>query len=221
MTRGRHRTKFRNEKANPLRKIPLEDLPGNESVRIRHSDREIGPSPHMAPFRRWLRKQVGRPWDDVYSEIAHVSKDYVASAALKETIGWYVELKVIMIKDKPHSCDGYGRMMNPLGGWMDEMYVHPETRTLSLARARKRPPCPEKPKDFILISKSDPGDCTLNAHGRVWDGIRVGYRKIDGIWYQVKEWYLRVRVDGFRVITKRQLNHKELKSLGLSNSPKL
>lgn len=42
--------------------------PRRESLRARWRSRK-GLNENLAPLRRYLRKQVGRPWDDVYSEI--------------------------------------------------------------------------------------------------------------------------------------------------------
>ena len=53
--------------------VPLDALPRYQSMRGAHTDRkEFGEN--LAPLRRWLLAQVGRPWDEVYSEACKVIK---------------------------------------------------------------------------------------------------------------------------------------------------
>jgi hypothetical protein len=51
---------------------PLEELPFQESMRRGHQHRGGLKllNENLAPLRRYLERQVGRPWDKVYSEIA-------------------------------------------------------------------------------------------------------------------------------------------------------
>jgi hypothetical protein len=56
-------------RGRPLR---LDDLPQHESMRRRHriaGDRKEL-NENLGPLRRYLERQVGRPWNKVYSEIA-------------------------------------------------------------------------------------------------------------------------------------------------------
>src|SRR5262249_40852920 len=48
-------------------------LPKFEGIRRPHLDRKWF-GEHLGPLRRWLRSQVGRPWNDVYSEACSVIK---------------------------------------------------------------------------------------------------------------------------------------------------
>ena len=53
--------------------VPLDALPRYQSMRGAHTDRkQFGEN--LAPLRRWLLAQVGRPWDEVYSEACKVIK---------------------------------------------------------------------------------------------------------------------------------------------------
>ena len=54
------------------RRWALEDLPSHEGMRraaaLRGDRKEL--NENLAPLRRYLEGQVGRPWDKVYAEIA-------------------------------------------------------------------------------------------------------------------------------------------------------
>jgi hypothetical protein len=47
----------------------LEDLPANLGMRRPYGHFGKNLDDHLGPLRRYLRKQVGRPWNKVYSEI--------------------------------------------------------------------------------------------------------------------------------------------------------
>lgn len=46
----------------------MEDLPRKESMKKKHKDRKTL-NENLNPLKRFLKSQVGRPWDDVYSDI--------------------------------------------------------------------------------------------------------------------------------------------------------
>ncbi len=48
----------------------LEEAPGKQGIRRRHKERTSKQlNDNLAPLRRYLLKQVGRPWNKVFSEI--------------------------------------------------------------------------------------------------------------------------------------------------------
>lgn len=88
---------------------------------------------HLSPLRRWVEKQVGRRWDDVYSEVCELFdrrsqiKDHVHVHLLRD----FVELNTRMI-------DGEVRVFSRWDGWIapetrwrrQRFYVHPVTGVL-------------------------------------------------------------------------------------------
>ena len=72
-------------KGNPLRKIAFEDLPTHESMKESHTDRRVV-NYNLGPLERWLFKQVGRPWDDVFSEASKKFKKKSISKLYAKTI---------------------------------------------------------------------------------------------------------------------------------------
>lgn len=213
--RGKYRTKFRSDKGNPNRKIAnLEDLSLAESIRFtvraqfRHSE------VHSSPFRRWLNSQVGRNWDEVYSEIAAASRRECGETTLRKMVSWFVTPGVVLL-------DGTYYQLERWGGWYalrnDTLFVHPETKVLTRYIAPKVKPRP-KPVTFILV-RDIPG--VIPGGIITYDGQRVGYRLMDGIWYYVVEQYAKSKWwaghEDIKRTTKRQLNSKELRDLNLSN----
>jgi hypothetical protein len=74
---GGHSTpgRERSTRERGIRRSPPEDWLGPRRMRMRPPEdwecRYLGD--RLAPLHRWLAKQVGRPWDDVYSEICQVA----------------------------------------------------------------------------------------------------------------------------------------------------
>ncbi len=155
------------------RSRPLEDLPAQEGMR--RSQRERGGykmlNENLAPLRRFLERQVGRPWDKVYSEIVerlrvdstvqqHVRdhlRDFVATRPRRGVSVWY--------RRRGESL------------WHQPLYVDPRdgilkrTDRLPEAKAQRRQEAErarlKSPADHVKLSS----DREL--------------RRIDGIWYEI------------------------------------
>lgn len=82
------------------------------------------------PIYRFLHKNVGRPWDDVYSEICE-NQDRRSTQGFHflEHIGWAVAQDVIMIGGKPYQTR-WGRRENFLDFPYTGYYVNPDTGIL-------------------------------------------------------------------------------------------
>ena len=118
---------------------------------------------NLAPLRRYLVRQVGRPWNKVYSEIRqtidtrsaiglHVLQhleDYVATDAF--------------IKDGVVCQWRWRGGAVPVRGW----YVHPGSGLLRFAK-RPETPVPTNPPEVVRVNDT------------------VQYRKIDGLWFRME-----------------------------------
>ena len=86
-------------------------------------------SDRLGPLRRYLRKQVGRPWDKVWSEISRTLDNRSLSGRhIFDHIRWEVEHHAWLCAD--------GRVCNPRGSGLlpvSGLYVHPRTRLLCYA----------------------------------------------------------------------------------------
>lgn len=102
----------------------LEDLPRCEGVRRRWTSCPKWQTDLLGPLERFLRKQVGRPWDTVYSEIcAEIRRDSAVQDHLRDHVLRLVKVHVILRDGVPCSGDGdhHGR---PLA----ESYWNPRPR---------------------------------------------------------------------------------------------
>jgi hypothetical protein len=127
---------------------------------------------HLGPLRRYLDRQVGRPWDKVFSEIcAHIDRSSAVQDHVRDHIADYVTTHVILIDGVP--CDGEGgrRYGTPLHQYRyHPWYVCPRTgllRRVKVTRQERRRPEPETPPKVVPV-----GD-TLQC------------RCLDGAWHLV------------------------------------
>jgi len=120
----RPRIKPRNNRKG--RRLELEDLPAHEGMRRAHAWRgdrkEL--NENLAPLRRYLAKQVGRPWDKVYSEIAaHLRADSAVQQHVRDHLRDFIAFTP---RRDIHDWRSFSR-----GGlWRQEFYVDPVTRFL-------------------------------------------------------------------------------------------
>lgn len=101
--------------------------PKRESMRRCWKDRKEL-SDNLNPLWRYLDKQVGRLWDDVWSEIS-ATLDFrgVLGFHVKSHIDEHVQLHVRLINGEPHEVRRYGdNRWEPVTG----LYVHPKDGTL-------------------------------------------------------------------------------------------
>src|SRR6185436_19129482 len=75
----------------------LEDLPTKEGIRRRHTRDSKALNEHLQPLVRFLRKQVGRPWDAVYRDIsARLRPKSVVQQHVRDHVWDYVERHVTL-----------------------------------------------------------------------------------------------------------------------------
>jgi len=97
---------------------------------------------HLAPLRRYLRAQVGRNWNDVYSDVCHAFGDVVSNGErLSDYIDWEVELNISV---RPE--DGELITERGYGVGADTLFVHPESGILTLSPSRPRRRYKHKPR---------------------------------------------------------------------------
>ncbi len=115
-----------------------EFAPTVESMRRRRHDKTL--NENLAPLYRFLRKNVGRPWNKVRSEIAeHVRPTSAVQAHVLQHLRDFVEEHPVMVDGAPH-CIAYGGL-RPLvvgGGRYRSLYVDPKTGILRIAEKPRR-----------------------------------------------------------------------------------
>ena len=118
----------------------LADLPNKEGIRksytIRGTDKEL--NENLAPLKRYLRKQVGRPWNAVYRDISAVLNSRSAvQQHVRDHLWDFVAEHVILgergavFKAPPNPWFGSGRLRP------GQLYIHPRTGLLLAVKRKK------------------------------------------------------------------------------------
>ena len=192
---------------------------------------------NLAPLKRYLHKQVGRRWDDVFSEICqHLDTGSTVKMHVREHLDDFVDRHVRRKADgELWTVQGWGGETKLINQWV-ELYVDPddgrikETRALCkkhgvlFARNRWRRDKRLKSKPDAFIKKAGHLQWFVRLDG-VWYLVQLskeprcahGHGMSDGSLHKQLEahkWRLHER---WLVVYKKQLSGKELKSQNLSN----
>ncbi|MGC3959666.1 MAG: hypothetical protein QM813_17525 [Verrucomicrobiota bacterium] len=211
--------------------LPDELLPKFEGIKRPHRHRK-GLTDLLGPLKRWLQAQVGRAWNDVYSEACAVIKpDSIIRAHVKTHLLQFVERHTFMHEERVCVLEmGYrGRGIVPVEerryGW-NLFFVHPETGLLQVI--------PQMSKRVLRASEQK-----LPVAAR-WIGKNLAVQQIRGLWFACRF----ERPDGIKVpvydhalertlrreeitqhrhaylwcVHKRQLSHRELRRYDLRNA---
>jgi hypothetical protein len=214
--------------------LPDELQPKFEGIKRVHTQRK-GQRDLLGPLSRWLHAQVGRPWNDVYSEACTVSHpDNYVRVHVKTHLVEFVERRTFMHNGKVCVLDtGYcGRGIIPVTerryGW-NLFFVHPESGRL----------CAIPPKSRKALRAERRASRAENFR---WLIGNFALKQIEGIWFacqfravspqgpfkaydhaagqQVgRGGLLRHNGQYLHCINKRQLSRRELKRHGLRNAP--
>lgn len=115
----------------------------------------------LRPIIRYLQKQVGRPWNDVWSEICSNNQDFMGDHLRRHVLGYVsekvrIEDDVIIDLERNYPVYSYG----------DRFYVDPSSGILKKV---PRKSFRRSKAVFKIVSMDD-----------------MDYFKHDGIWYRVK-----------------------------------
>ena len=126
-----------------------------------------------AVLKRWLKSKVGKPWDKVYSEICEAIPD--RGDGVRDRVEWFVELHAQIVIGKkgqkiPCYKTGCRYLHRETSIRVGELYVCPNSGLLKEVRPPKHPQKKEEnPREVIFTNDN-----------------YTQYRKIEGIWYEVK-----------------------------------
>jgi hypothetical protein len=155
------------------RRLELEDLPAHEGMRRGHAWRGERKqlNENLAPLRRYLAQQVGRPWNKVYSEIAaHLRVDSAVQQHVRDHLRDFVALA-------PRRNIHDGRSLFRGGLWWQRFYVDPATgllcRTdrLSEEKVRRRSGQNRQPPPIKCVILAV--DCELRLINDLWYEVRL------------------------------------------------
>lgn len=155
------------------RAVALEDLPRHEGVRRRHkiSGNWKSLNENLAPLRRFLDKQVGRPWDKVFADIsARLRPTNAVQQHVRDHLKDFVAVK-------PRRGVGR-RWLRDEKPWYEPLYVDPRdgilkrTADLPEVRACRRKEAARKRQAPAIDRVALTTDREL--------------REVDGIWYEAQ-----------------------------------
>lgn len=111
----------------------LEDAPSKLGMKLPHAEKWL--NENLAPLRRWLLAQAGRPWAAVRSEIrAVVDARSATKLHVLQHVADYVEENVTLVEGRPHRLR-WGWREPLVAGWKGmPLWVCPRTGLL------RRPP---------------------------------------------------------------------------------
>ena len=155
------------------RRVDLEDLPSR--IGMRRDRWEHGGhkefNENLAPLRRYLHKQVGRRWDDVFSEIcANLRVDSTVQQHVRDHVKEFVELHPRERWVTVFRAGGEGERVR-VDPWQD-LYVDPVDGILKRNHARDERAAECRRKVKPTVSKEL--------------GPMHELRLIDGIWYEIE-----------------------------------
>lgn len=177
-----------------------------------------------APLRHYLVSQVGRPWNQVFSDISHSTRSKSLTAGeVRQAIEGMVEQNVQLIDGKPH--DERGLPIN--SSFWSPVWVHPETGILMRSpqqpkRRYKRKPTFEqieidantklvKINDLWFVVNFEPLPTKLNPEDPERDVVLkvaasmgyTGYRGVGGDFR--REWGGNIYAVSKRAASKKQI----------------
>ncbi|TXI45467.1 MAG: hypothetical protein E6Q50_16945 [Lysobacter sp.] len=162
--------------------IDLDDSPRQEGLRRRHR-RHKWLNENLAPLRRYLASQVGRPWDKVFSDIcAGIDRRNTVQRHIHQHLEDFVAIRVYDV-DGVFQIDGRWRGRVPLADhWAPKFYVHPRHGLLCVNedRIQTRRDYARKRKASLRAARED--RC---VNRRILDASTQLHR-IDGVWYRVE-----------------------------------
>ncbi len=115
-----------------------DDLPLREGMRRPHTLRRTRKqlNENLGPLKKYLRRQVGRPWNVVYREISERLRPTSAvQQHVRDHLWQFVERHAELdprggVHRAPHRCSGGWCQALPPG----KLYVHPRTGLLSVVK---------------------------------------------------------------------------------------
>lgn len=145
-----------------IQQTGIDNLPRREPLLGRWRGKGRWLNEHLGPMRRFLRSNVGRPWNKVHQELCeHVSFDNPMQSHVLTHVFDYVQQHVEVRGREVFSLDRWrrGRALQP-----GTMYICPATGLLKLVRA----PIPSRPPERIGLGKL------------------LQYHRRDGAWWELR-----------------------------------
>lgn len=156
-----------------------EDQTQYESLKFRHRSHKWL-NENLNPLRRYLEAQVGRRWDQVYSELcARIDRRNTVQQHIHQHLDQFVALRVVVFDGRLHLDHGWGGLKPLSDPWAPKLYVDPDSGLLldnrgaiAARRALRRRRATER------AAQASPDLRRVDELHQL--------RRIDGIWYEVE-----------------------------------
>jgi len=130
---------------------------------------------NLRPLQRYLRSQVGRPWNKVYSEIARtIDRRNTVQQHVYQHIEDFVAVKVAWQDGRLVDLDAYGGIAD----LSQELYVDPRTGLLRLNKNYR-----SWRQRYRENARAD--EAEIHARRRIVDDL-TQLHLIDGEWYEIR-----------------------------------
>jgi hypothetical protein len=196
---------------------------------------------NLAPLKRYIGRQVNRPWNKVYSEIKAVNKGdgAVANHIFQHLFG-FIEINTEKIGDVVYSKGEYRISELRIG----DLYVDPDDGIIKIYKKNLIKGRKKRNIEYAKMREEKLDDNGLGFMTKKINGITLG--RVGGIWYECRMadipgmrtyrhydgtvtsfWpFVSCKIRGYvsrqynnteYCVYKRQLNSKELSKFGLTN----
>ncbi len=218
-------------KMGRVKNLPDDLLPKVQGMRRPYKNQKAF-TDLLGPLKRWLRAQVGRRWNDAYSEACEVIKpDSVVRLHIKTHLFEFVERHTFMRGGEVCFLERFSGRALPVQSrrfGREQFYVHPESGLLLDVK-------PESRREWRKAQRAKKPP-TLK-----WLDARSALKRIKGIWFmcEFREVPVNVRFRAYdhaleqiagrgtltnresvflHCFSKRQLSRRELRRYGVNNA---
>lgn len=179
--------------AQKIRPVEVHEDFDSGPVRAPSSRWEKSFGEHLTPLWRFVRRNVGRPWDKVYSEVrSQLDGRSVTGKHVLDHLGWEVTTDVVMVDGKPMH-DRWGHRTNVYG-----FYVDPRTGILREAPSWNAQRRREENNRSVLYVELE-------------DGLM--FQRIEDNWFRVA-YVENAQTGKRRLVWKQQASRKEVRWIG-------
>ena len=152
-------------------RLAMVDLaPAREGYRRRWTSSKKFLNEHLAPLRRYLQSQVGRPWNKVHSEISqHIRLDSAVQSHVLDHLWDFVEVNARLVDGV--LCNAAGQPLNQRRWWWRPpplFYVCPKSGLLKTLRTVGRKRRPVVLPAYLVIDQ------------------RRQWRQSRGVWFEIE-----------------------------------
>ncbi|GAB5459765.1 MAG: hypothetical protein Hens3KO_27950 [Henriciella sp.] len=220
-------------------KCPDRKCASGRRIVLEHAGYTKDLNENLAPLRRYLNKQVGRPWNKVFSEICQsLDTGSTVKQHVRDHLTDFILVKVSVDETgRVFSANHWGQPVPP-EQWWAKLYVDPKDglikRTDKLCRklglvpyrdairvARKRRVQPER---TLALSRESPTRIYAKLNGH-WFAVTFDRKPVSRFGIELSDTDLllvlanpgEIESQTWRVTSKRQLSKKALRTLRLAN----